>query len=108
MVRGAIDTIGVEGEVKGFTFGVNGRVPPMETIIVLGNGGDWVHSDQKVLRTIITMQGMPSPPRGMLLCDVCRDENRELFEDIGGARVRAIVARDIGGVCTSPSLRKMG
>jgi hypothetical protein len=26
---------------------------------------------------------------------VCRDENRELFEDIGGARVRAIVARDI-------------
>ena len=73
--------------------------PCAKTIIVLGNGGDWVHSDQKVLRTILTMQGMPSPPRGMLLCDVCRDENRELFEDIGGARVRAIVARDIGRVC---------
>jgi hypothetical protein len=40
-----------------------------KTIIVLGNGGDWVHSDQKVLRTILTMQGMPQPPRGLLLCD---------------------------------------
>merc|ERR1719487_1920512 len=68
-------------------------------VIVLSDtsAGDADSCDAKVLRTVLSLRGLPETLRGFIIAELQDVDNRQIVQLIGGDQIEVVVSHDICG-----------
>ena len=79
-----------------------------KSIIVQAASGDSDKADSLVLRTILSLKGMPVPCKGYIVAEMRDIDNQMLVKTVGGDNIETIVSHDIIGRLMIKSARVPG
>jgi ion channel POLLUX/CASTOR len=78
------------------------------SIIVQAAAGDPDKADSLILRTILSLKGMPNPIKGNIIAEMRDIDNQLLVRTVGGHAIETIVSHDIIGRLMIKSARNPG
>ena len=79
-----------------------------KAIVVQAAAGDPDKADSLILRTILSLKGMPTPIKGDIIAEMRDIDNQLLVKTVGGRAIETIVSHDIIGRLMIKSARNPG
>ena len=79
-----------------------------KAIVVQAAAGDPDKADSLILRTILSLKGMPTPIKGNIIAEMRDIDNQLLVKTVGGRAIETIVSHDIIGRLMIKSARNPG